>query len=324
MFGIRAFLLGTAIGGAATYTSLNYHVVRTADGVHLVSRAVKPPINNTYVDLRNWEARDWKSAPEFQEALVRAGHADLIADGSQANRPNSLSREKSGNRTVRSRTTSFPTESDEARADSIFPLKLHSTDEESTAENNGSISGDLDDAPQTPIVFRGEDAQRPPNETPNRDRLTGAQPPLRNVSERSAAPINPTSDTPPKNSFDPFAATESKDDPEKAKPATNDLSATDGGGLSLESINDRLRRLSGSDAQAPRSSSPGSNLSQNGSNTLPKSIGPARPSLATDPRAPSPFKDFFQRFIPPTAPPAAARVEMGRPSFQPPRSLSRP
>jgi hypothetical protein len=79
MFGIRAFLFGTAVGAGAGYFALNYHVVHGPDGPFVVSRTEQPPIRSAYVDVRNWSAAMWRQHPEVTAALIKAGHSDVIA-----------------------------------------------------------------------------------------------------------------------------------------------------------------------------------------------------------------------------------------------------
>ncbi|NOY42034.1 MAG: hypothetical protein GXP26_09375 [Planctomycetes bacterium] len=74
---LMTFFLGMVTGGALLYGSLNFHVIRANDGVHLVPK-IEPKIAATYVDIRNFTFADWKQHTEIAAALVRAEKSDLL------------------------------------------------------------------------------------------------------------------------------------------------------------------------------------------------------------------------------------------------------
>ncbi len=50
---LGSFLVGIAVGGAAVFTGLKYHVVRANDGVHLVPK-LQAQFDEAYVDIRKF------------------------------------------------------------------------------------------------------------------------------------------------------------------------------------------------------------------------------------------------------------------------------
>lgn len=75
---VKPFLFGLTIGGIGTLLAMQYHLVRTDERFLIVSRAHQPPIRSVYVDIRNWNEATWKSYPELQEAVIKAGREDLL------------------------------------------------------------------------------------------------------------------------------------------------------------------------------------------------------------------------------------------------------
>ena len=67
------------LGAGAVYGSLNYHLVRAEDGVHLVPK-VASSFDQIYVDVRKFGPMDWSEHRGLAVALVRADKEHLIGD----------------------------------------------------------------------------------------------------------------------------------------------------------------------------------------------------------------------------------------------------
>ncbi|QDT64364.1 hypothetical protein [Calycomorphotria hydatis] len=73
------FLLffGIALGVGGCYAAYNLHVVRTSDE-HICLWKQSPELSIVYVDVREWNARDWADHPSLTKAMVDAGYGDLV------------------------------------------------------------------------------------------------------------------------------------------------------------------------------------------------------------------------------------------------------
>lgn len=76
---ISTFLFGMITGGVLLHGLTMYHVVRSADGVHLVAKQ-PPRLDETYVDIRNFKINDWVNRPQLASALVQANQQQLLGD----------------------------------------------------------------------------------------------------------------------------------------------------------------------------------------------------------------------------------------------------
>lgn len=83
------FVMGVICGGALTAGTMNFHVVRADDGVHLV-RKLTAGINEPYVDVRTFTAADWNEHKTLAAAIVRSGKGDILKDSSLKNFKNSI------------------------------------------------------------------------------------------------------------------------------------------------------------------------------------------------------------------------------------------
>ncbi len=86
---IGDFVMGVVCGGALTAGTMNFHVVRANDGVHLV-RKLTAGINEPYVDVRNFSASDWADHKALAAAIVRSGKGDILQDSSLTGFKNSI------------------------------------------------------------------------------------------------------------------------------------------------------------------------------------------------------------------------------------------
>ncbi len=71
------FAFGVLVGGILIYCVLNYHVIHARDGMHLVPK-VDAQLAGTYVDIREFTARDWIDHPQVFAALQQAKRDDLL------------------------------------------------------------------------------------------------------------------------------------------------------------------------------------------------------------------------------------------------------
>jgi len=74
---IGTFFVGAAIGGLAIYGSLQYHLVRADDGMHLVGKT-EVTFKDFYVDVREFGPSDWIERPALAMAIMRSGKRELI------------------------------------------------------------------------------------------------------------------------------------------------------------------------------------------------------------------------------------------------------
>jgi hypothetical protein len=72
-----ALLLGILFGGALMYTAFQFHIVRTGDKLLLIKKR-QTSLQDVYVDIRSWTFNEWKDHRPLADALVAAGHADLV------------------------------------------------------------------------------------------------------------------------------------------------------------------------------------------------------------------------------------------------------
>ena len=75
---IKSFLAGLTIGGVGMMLSMQYHLVRTTDGMVVIPRVHQPAVRSAYVDIRKWNPAMWKGFPDLSEAIVKAGREDLV------------------------------------------------------------------------------------------------------------------------------------------------------------------------------------------------------------------------------------------------------
>lgn len=66
------------IGAGAMYWALGHYIVRTADQTLIVPKA-ELGLADTYVDIADWSADDFKQHPALTQALVDNDHSDLVA-----------------------------------------------------------------------------------------------------------------------------------------------------------------------------------------------------------------------------------------------------
>jgi hypothetical protein len=80
---LSTFLFGMAAGAALLYAAMNFHLMRAADGFHLV-RKQSPRLSETFVDVRNFSMADWTGHPQLAADLVQANKQHLLSDSAAA------------------------------------------------------------------------------------------------------------------------------------------------------------------------------------------------------------------------------------------------
>ncbi len=89
---LSTFLLGMVAGAGLLHGATNYHIVRAADGFHLVAKQ-PPRLSETYVDVRSFTMADWAARPQLATALVQDNQQQLLgnsADGALQNKVHQL------------------------------------------------------------------------------------------------------------------------------------------------------------------------------------------------------------------------------------------
>jgi hypothetical protein len=76
---ISTFLMGMATGAMLLHGVTMYHVVRAADGVHLIPKQ-PPRLAESYVDIRTFSMNDWADHAQLASAMVQAGQQQLLGD----------------------------------------------------------------------------------------------------------------------------------------------------------------------------------------------------------------------------------------------------
>lgn len=76
---ISTFLLGMATGAMLLHGATMYHVLRAADGIHLIPKQ-PPRLAETYVDIRTFTMEEWAGHAQLASAVVQAGQQRLLGD----------------------------------------------------------------------------------------------------------------------------------------------------------------------------------------------------------------------------------------------------
>ena len=75
---IKPFLLGFGAGGALLFGALQFHIVKSRDGLFLVPRSPQAQIGEVWADTRLWSQQEWDRHPHLVQALHEHGASDLI------------------------------------------------------------------------------------------------------------------------------------------------------------------------------------------------------------------------------------------------------
>jgi hypothetical protein len=93
---MKRFFFGLFLGLAGGIFALQNHVVRTHDGMVVISRTSKPPISSAYLDVRDWSVTMWQQYPDVAAAVVQAGRTDLITENALGSFLNGMAPENKG------------------------------------------------------------------------------------------------------------------------------------------------------------------------------------------------------------------------------------
>jgi len=70
------------VGGLLIYGGLNYHIINTPSGLHLVPK-VNSTLAETYVDVRGWGVAEWMQHKDVAAALLAADRQDLMQSAAE-------------------------------------------------------------------------------------------------------------------------------------------------------------------------------------------------------------------------------------------------
>ncbi len=73
------FLLGLIVGASVMFLAMNYHVVRSKEGLHLIPK-IAAKFDQPYVDIRNFTLEDWNRHQALALAIVKSKDSNLLKD----------------------------------------------------------------------------------------------------------------------------------------------------------------------------------------------------------------------------------------------------
>ncbi len=76
---LSCIVLGILIGAGLVYGALNYHVVRTPEGVEFVPK-LAATFDETYVDVRQFSVSDWAEHEQLVRAVVKSGKDHILSN----------------------------------------------------------------------------------------------------------------------------------------------------------------------------------------------------------------------------------------------------
>jgi hypothetical protein len=83
------FVSGIVVGGVVVFAAMNYHIIRTKDGLHVVPK-IDAQLALTYADIRNFTVADWAKNSELAAALMSAQRRDLVDSAIENSLDNSV------------------------------------------------------------------------------------------------------------------------------------------------------------------------------------------------------------------------------------------
>jgi hypothetical protein len=72
-------VVGVLIGAGLVYGALNYHVLRTTEGVEFVPK-LAATFDETYLDVRQFGVSDWADHEQLARAVVKSGKDHILRD----------------------------------------------------------------------------------------------------------------------------------------------------------------------------------------------------------------------------------------------------
>jgi len=88
---LMTFLMGMVTGGLLLWGALQYHVLRTNEGIRLVPK-VDAKLAGTYVDIRGFTVVDWTRHADLALALANANQHDLMGNAANDALQNGMDR----------------------------------------------------------------------------------------------------------------------------------------------------------------------------------------------------------------------------------------
>lgn len=88
---LMTFAMGMVVGGALLYVALQYHIIHSKQGLHLIPKA-SATLAKTYVDIRQFTIADWTRNTDVALALTNANQVELIESAPGDALQNSLDR----------------------------------------------------------------------------------------------------------------------------------------------------------------------------------------------------------------------------------------
>ena len=86
---VMPFLMGMVVGAGLLYSGMSYHFVRSSQGLLMVPKVSKG-LEDTYVDIREFQLQDWQKHRPLAAALVKSDRSELFADSSLTSFRNSI------------------------------------------------------------------------------------------------------------------------------------------------------------------------------------------------------------------------------------------
>ncbi|WP_417380939.1 hypothetical protein [Gimesia sp.] len=74
---IIAALIFMLIGAGGMYAAFEYHIVQSREGWLFIPKS-QVGLQDTYADIRKWQATTWKSHPQLAQSLIQNGKGNLI------------------------------------------------------------------------------------------------------------------------------------------------------------------------------------------------------------------------------------------------------
>ena len=76
---LGSLLLGVVLGAALVYGALNYHVLRTPEGLEFVPK-LSATFSDSYLDVRQYKVSDWADHEQTARAVVKSGKDHILKD----------------------------------------------------------------------------------------------------------------------------------------------------------------------------------------------------------------------------------------------------
>ncbi len=76
---LGSVLFGVVLGAGLVYGALNYHVLRTPEGVEFIPK-LSATFAETYLDVRQYGVSDWADHDLVARAIVKSGKDHILKD----------------------------------------------------------------------------------------------------------------------------------------------------------------------------------------------------------------------------------------------------